>query len=225
MALIAMDRWLQVNHALCRITGHTEAALKATTLRAMTHPDDIDLDAQSWSSSDRQDPQLPGRANAVTPGAIMSASADDASVVLGEDRDPYIRTQVRHRRKDLARRLEYFVDHDFLTGLFNRHFEQGSRRNDRVISLWRPGRSWSSISTTSKDVNDTFGHKAGDDVLKGVAGLLGGIPSDGHRGADRRGRVRRAAPADRADHAQVWPTSWSRPWASRRLCSPIARSI
>src|SRR5688572_4804468 len=47
MALIAMDgRWLQVNDALCRITGHTEAELKATTLRAMTHPDDVDLDAQ-----------------------------------------------------------------------------------------------------------------------------------------------------------------------------------
>ena len=45
MALIAMDdRWLQVNDALCRITGHTEDALKATTLRALTHPDDIDLD-------------------------------------------------------------------------------------------------------------------------------------------------------------------------------------
>ena len=36
MALIAMDdRWLQVNDALCRITGHPEQALKATTLRAM----------------------------------------------------------------------------------------------------------------------------------------------------------------------------------------------
>src|SRR6185503_19491794 len=48
MALIAMDdRWLQVNDALCRITGHTEEALRATTLPAMTHPDDVDLDAQS----------------------------------------------------------------------------------------------------------------------------------------------------------------------------------
>src|SRR5206468_11245529 len=48
MALIAMDgRWLQVNDALCRITGHTAESLKATTLRAITHPDDIELDAKN----------------------------------------------------------------------------------------------------------------------------------------------------------------------------------
>src|SRR5437867_12160920 len=36
MALIDMfGHWLQVNHALCRITGHTEDELKATTLRAI----------------------------------------------------------------------------------------------------------------------------------------------------------------------------------------------
>ncbi len=46
MALVDMEgRWLQVNDALCRITGHTRDELKATTLRAMTHPEDVDLDA------------------------------------------------------------------------------------------------------------------------------------------------------------------------------------
>jgi PAS domain-containing protein len=46
MALVDMDgRWLQVNDALCRITGHTRDALKATTLQAITHPDDVDRDA------------------------------------------------------------------------------------------------------------------------------------------------------------------------------------
>ena len=45
MALVDMDgRWLQVNNALCRITGHAERELKAKTLRSLTHPDDIDLD-------------------------------------------------------------------------------------------------------------------------------------------------------------------------------------
>jgi PAS domain S-box-containing protein len=48
MALVDMDgRWLQVNDALCRITGHTRDELKATTLRAITHPDDIDRDTDS----------------------------------------------------------------------------------------------------------------------------------------------------------------------------------
>jgi PAS domain S-box-containing protein len=48
MALIDMEgRWLQVNDALCRITGYTRKELKATTLRAITHPDDVDRDADS----------------------------------------------------------------------------------------------------------------------------------------------------------------------------------
>ena len=47
MALVDMEgRWLQVNDALCRITGHTRADLKATTPRALTHPEDVGLDAR-----------------------------------------------------------------------------------------------------------------------------------------------------------------------------------
>jgi hypothetical protein len=31
--------------ALCRITGHGRAALEATTLWALTHPEDVDADS------------------------------------------------------------------------------------------------------------------------------------------------------------------------------------
>lgn len=179
MALIAMnDRWLQVNHALCRITGHTEEALKATTLRAMTHPDDIDLDAQNL----RQ----------LLAGRIPSYQIEKryrhawghhvwvlvtASIVRDENRGPlYVLTQVQDisERKELAGRLEYFVDHDFLTGLFNRrHFEQElTKETDRVARYGAPGAVLVIDLDNFKDVNDSFGHKAGDDLLKGVAGLL-----------------------------------------------------
>ncbi len=179
MALIAMDdRWLQVNDALSRITGHTEGALKATTLRAITHPDDIEIDAQSM----RQ----------LLAGQIPSYQVEKrfrhawghhvwvlvtASIVRDEERWPlYVVTQVQDisERKELARRLEYFVDHDFLTGLFNRRrFEQELKREiDRVARYGAPGAVLVIDIDNFKDVNDSFGHKAGDDVLKGVAGLL-----------------------------------------------------
>lgn len=179
MALIAMDdRWLQVNAALCRITGHTEAALKATTLRAITHPDDIELDTQSM----RQ----------LLAGQIPSYQVEKrlrhawghhvwvlvtASIVRDEERWPlYVVTQVQDisERKELGRRLEYLVDHDFLTGLFNRrHFEvELTRETDRAARYGSPGAVLVIDLDNFKDVNDTFGHKAGDDVLKGVAGLL-----------------------------------------------------
>ncbi|MFL5802378.1 MAG: PAS domain S-box protein [Roseiflexaceae bacterium] len=45
MALVGVDgRWLQVNHALCDITGYAEHELLATTFQAITHPDDREAD-------------------------------------------------------------------------------------------------------------------------------------------------------------------------------------
>jgi diguanylate cyclase (GGDEF)-like protein/PAS domain S-box-containing protein len=179
MALIAMDgRWLQVNDALCRITGYTGDELKATTLGAITYPDDIDLDAQYLGQ--------------LRAGQIPSYQVEKryrhawghhvwvlvtSSMVRDEQRNPlYIVTQVQDisERKELAGRLEYVVDHDFLTGLFNRrHFEQElAKETARAARYGAPGAVLLIDLDNFKDVNDTFGHRAGDDVLKGVAGLL-----------------------------------------------------
>jgi diguanylate cyclase (GGDEF)-like protein/PAS domain S-box-containing protein len=179
MALIAMDdRWLQVNDALCRITGHSGEQLKATTLRAMTHPDDVDLDAQSLGQ--------------LLAGQIPSYQVEKryrhawghyvwvlvtTSIVRDEDRNPlHVVTQVQDisERKELAGRLEYIVDHDFLTGLLNRrHFEHElARETERAARYGIRGAVLLIDLDNFKDVNDTFGHRAGDDVLRGVAGLL-----------------------------------------------------
>jgi PAS domain S-box-containing protein len=45
MALVGLDgRWLQVNRALCDITGYTEPEMLTTTFQAITHPDDLATD-------------------------------------------------------------------------------------------------------------------------------------------------------------------------------------
>ncbi|MBI5506966.1 MAG: PAS domain S-box protein [Deltaproteobacteria bacterium] len=45
MALVATDgRFVEVNHALCRIVGYTEDELRATDFQSITHPDDLDTD-------------------------------------------------------------------------------------------------------------------------------------------------------------------------------------
>jgi diguanylate cyclase (GGDEF)-like protein len=77
-------------------------------------------------------------------------------------------------RKELAGRLEYLVDHDFLTGLHNRrHFEQElAREVDRAVRYGFPGAVLLIDVDNFKTVNDTFGHMAGDDLLKRIAGLL-----------------------------------------------------
>ena len=46
MALLDLDgHALQVNQALCRITGYAPGELREKTLHELTHPDDLDLDA------------------------------------------------------------------------------------------------------------------------------------------------------------------------------------
>jgi len=179
MALIDMEgRWLQVNDALCRITGHTEEELKATTLSAITHVDDVDIDSRSLAQL------LAGQMRSYhVEKRYRHAWGHDVwvlvtkSIVRDEDRNPlYVVTQVQDisERKELARHLEDAMDHDFLTGLFNRrHFEQElARETERAARYGASGAVLIIDLDNFKDVNDTFGHRAGDDVLKGVAGLL-----------------------------------------------------
>ena len=179
MALIDMDgRWLQVNDALCRITGRSGVELKATTLGAITHPDDLDLGAESLKQ--------------LLAGEIPSLQVEKryhhawghhvwVLVTSSIVRDPrhrplYVVTQVQDisERKELAGRLEYVLNHDFLTGLLNRRqFElEVTKEAERAARYGVPGAVLLIDIDNFKDVNDTFGHRAGDDVLKGVAGLL-----------------------------------------------------
>ena len=179
MALVDMEgRWLQVNDALCRITGHTRADLMATTLRALTHPEDVDLDADSLRE--------------LLDGRIPSYHVEKryrhawghyvwvlltASLVRDAQGQPlYVVSQVQDisDRRELSQRLEYLIDHDFLTGLANRRrFERElSREVERVARYGAPGAVLLIDLDNFKDVNDTFGHKAGDDLLKGVAGAV-----------------------------------------------------
>ena len=179
MALIDVDgRWLQVNDALCRITGRTASELGATTLRAITHPDDVGLDAREceplWSG------EVP---NVQAEQRYRHALGHDVwvlvttSVVRDEDGAPvHTVTQVQDisERKEMAARLEYVADHDFLTGIFNRRqFElELAREAERSARYGVPGAVLLIDIDNFKTINDTLGHRAGDDVLKGVAALL-----------------------------------------------------
>jgi PAS domain S-box-containing protein len=135
--------WLQVNHALCRIMGHAESKLKAKTLRSLTHPDDIDLDVLLLQQ--------------LLDGEIFSCQVEKrclhawghfvwilltVSLVRDEEGQPlYLIAQFQNisERKELAGRLEYLVDHDFLTGLFNRRRVHLRPQPQSCGSACRPG--------------------------------------------------------------------------------------
>lgn len=179
MALIDMEgRWLQVNDALCRITGYTRKELKATTLRAITHPDDVDRDADSLR--DLLDGRVPSYQ---TEKRYRHAWGHHlwvlltVSLVRDERGKPlHVISQVQDiaERKEMAARLEFLLDHDFLTGLYNRRrFERDLAHEVERASRYSSRGAVLMIDLDNfKDVNDAFGHKAGDDLLKGIAGAL-----------------------------------------------------
>ena len=179
MALVDVEgHCLQVNDALCRITGHSRAALKATTLRALTHPEDVDLDADSLR--ELLDGRIPSyqaeKRYRHAWGHYLWGLLTVSLVRDAQGKALYVVSQVQDisERKELAQRLEYLIDHDFLTGLANRRrFEQElSREAGRVARYGAPGAVLVIDLDNFKEVNDAFGHKAGDDLLKGVAGAV-----------------------------------------------------
>ena len=169
---------LQVNDALCRITGHSRAAFEATTLRALTHPEDVDVDADSLR--ELLDGRIPSYqiekryrhawGHYLWGLLTVSLVRDDRGKIL------YVVSQVQDisERREMAQRLEYLIDHDFLTGLANRRrFEHElSREVERVARYGAPGAVLVIDLDNFKEVNDTFGHMAGDDLLKGAAGAV-----------------------------------------------------
>ena len=79
-------------------------------------------------------------------------------------------TDLQHAKRD----LQYQATHDPLTGLYNRRFvtEQLEREVDQAL---RYGAECTVVLIDLdlfKDVNDTYGHVAGDEVLKLVSNVL-----------------------------------------------------
>ena len=66
MALVSPEgRWLQVNHALCEITGYSEREMLEITFQEITHPYDLDADgvpAPVRTVTGRPCARSPGRA-------------------------------------------------------------------------------------------------------------------------------------------------------------------
>jgi len=80
----------------------------------------------------------------------------------------------RVHRAEYRSRIEFLAKHDSLTGACNRHYFEGSiadeearaRRYKHSISFLMVDITW------FKQINDTYGHKVGDEVLKEVAAIL-----------------------------------------------------
>jgi diguanylate cyclase (GGDEF)-like protein/PAS domain S-box-containing protein len=77
-------------------------------------------------------------------------------------------------RKRFETQLQYLADHDALTGLYNRHrFEEELTRQLAHSAHYGGGGALLILDLDNfKYVNDAFGHHAGDELIRSIAGLV-----------------------------------------------------
>lgn len=169
--------FLDVNTAFCELVGHPQDRLVSTRLRDLCHPEDVEaerglerlLSGEIHSNqTERRLLHEDGHWIWVLMSVSMATAAGAASSVLVA----FVQDigELKRIQADLSRQTL----HDSLTGLPNR-----SLFLDRVnLALSRLGRRSGLVAILFIDldrfkaVNDTLGHQAGDELLKGVARRL-----------------------------------------------------
>lgn len=180
MAIVDLDgKYLEVNHALCRLTGYTKAELLSRSFQSITHPDDLQFDkinAEKLISGKTHLYQVEKRYvrkdGSFTWVQITAAVLHDTKthepihfIVQIED------ITLRKQAEAAIRNLAY---HDTLTNLPNRRLLMD--RIMQAISVAKRRHHMIAIMFLDldkfKEVNDTMGHDVGDELLRAVSTRL-----------------------------------------------------
>ncbi len=182
MALTSLEgRFLQVNRALCRLTGHTEQQLLGMAFASeLTHPDDRRADRATAARMRAGEIELHDAEKRYLHAAGHTVwVAVHTALIRDEHGEPaHFLSQIEditaRRRYELQ--LQHMADHDSLTGLLNRrayerrleeHLLRGERYDHEGAVLVIDVDDF-------KEVNDTLGHNAGDELIARVARALEG---------------------------------------------------
>ena len=182
MATIAFDgpetgRTLRVNEAFCRITGYSRQQLVGG--RFADHLEEEDF-SQTRQELEALTPGGGGyrfeRRFRRTDGNDIWLAGTAAVVDQGKDLQRILLVQVDDvtARKDAERELQHHAAHDPLTGLPNRRLlrHRFGGALQRCRETGRRGVLLFCDLNHFKDVNDRYGHEAGDRALREIAGRL-----------------------------------------------------
>ena len=172
MALVGLDgSFLRVNRALSALTGYSEAELLERTFQEITHPEDLEADlghiqdllhgAISFYAMEKRYYTADGRLIWVN---------IHVSLVRAPDGTPeHFITQIEDvsEGKRMLAELRRLAEHDPLTGLWNRRrFEEELERQIGRCRRYGERAALLVVDLDNfKQVNDTIGHRAGDDLL------------------------------------------------------------
>jgi diguanylate cyclase (GGDEF)-like protein/PAS domain S-box-containing protein len=179
MALVDVDgRFLQINRAMCTLTGYSEPELLTLTIQEVTHPDDVQADAElvrQLLAGQLQSYQMEKRY--VRPyGAVRWGLMSRSLVTTATGRPVHFVTQVEDitERKEALEALAHRAFHDPLTGLANRALllDRLQHGLDRLARHQTPLTVLYVDLDNLKAINDTLGHDSGDAALVGVARAL-----------------------------------------------------
>jgi diguanylate cyclase (GGDEF)-like protein/PAS domain S-box-containing protein len=179
MALVDLDGgWLEVNDALCALVGYSENELQEMTFQDITHPDDLEADLELLRALIAGEiPEYQMEKRYFTKSGEQVWAQLSVSLMLDAFGKPlHFISQVQDitERRLMQERLRELADRDPLTELWNRRrFED---ELDRQISRCRRYREHAALIVLDLDgfktVNDTYGHKAGDALLRAIAQVL-----------------------------------------------------
>ncbi|HEX5618116.1 MAG TPA: EAL domain-containing protein [Solirubrobacteraceae bacterium] len=179
MAIASIDgRFLQVNHALCAITGREQEELEGTPLVRLLHPEDREDEAEALARLAR------GTGTAArgerrwlhAAGKIVWASLNATLVRDAAGVPQHILLQVQDvtERRRYESELRYLADHDPLTGLLNRRaFAHELEEHIEHVRRYGPtGAAMVLDLDHFKNINDTLGHGTGDELIVALASAL-----------------------------------------------------
>ncbi|MDW5594490.1 EAL domain-containing protein [Conexibacter stalactiti] len=170
--------FIQVNDALCAITGYTREELEEMSFSELSHPADASKDAemmerllsgeQSAFWMEKRYVDVVGQVVWVAVHATLVRAADGSPLhFLGQIQD--VSERVRYEAQ-----LQHMADHDPLTGLLNRRsFERELNQHIHRVQRYGPeGAALVLDIDRFKHINDTLGHNVGDELIVKVAQTL-----------------------------------------------------